>query len=55
MGFLTTCNSFENRARTMSNEMAKIDLLVSSALELRPDIDSYSKSRKLYRRWKIRC
>ena len=32
------CESLENRARTMSNEMVKIDLLVSSALELRPDI-----------------
>ena len=31
------CNSLENRARTMSNEMIKIDLLVSSALDLRPD------------------
>ena len=27
-------SSLENRARTMSNEMVKIDLLVSSALEL---------------------
>ena len=33
------CESLENRARTMSNEMIKIDLLVSSALELSPDID----------------
>ena len=31
------CSSLENRARTMSNEMIKIDLLVSSALDLRPD------------------
>jgi hypothetical protein len=30
-------NSLENRCRTMSNEMIKIDLLVSSALDLRPD------------------
>ena len=27
------CESLENRARTMSNEMIKIDMLVSSALE----------------------
>ena len=33
------CKSLENRARTMSNEMIKIDTLVSSALELRPDIE----------------
>ena len=40
IGTLTMfCKSLENRARTMSNEMIKIDLLVSSALELRPDID----------------
>lgn len=38
------CESLENRARTMSNEMMKIDLLVSSALELRPDIDRISRS-----------
>ena len=33
------CKMLENRARTMSNEMIKIDMLVSSALELRPDIE----------------
>ena len=38
------CESLENRARTMSNEMIKIDMLVSSALELRPDIDRISRS-----------
>ena len=38
------CNSRENRARTMSNEMVKIDLLVSSALELRPDIDRVARA-----------
>ena len=38
------CESLENRARTMSNEMMKIDLLVSSALESRPDIDRISRS-----------
>ena len=34
----------EDRARTMSNEMMKIDLLVSSALELRPDIDRIARA-----------
>lgn len=34
----------ENRARTMSNELTKIDLLVSSALELRPDIDRVARA-----------
>jgi len=38
------CKSLENRATTMSNEMMKIDLLVSSALELRPDIERISRA-----------
>jgi len=40
----TFCKSLENRATTMSNEMVKIDLLVSSALELRPDIERISRA-----------
>ena len=38
------CESLENRARTMSNEMIKIDMLVSRALELRPDIDRVARA-----------
>ena len=38
------CESLENRARTMANEMIKIDLLVSSALELRPDIERIARA-----------
>ena len=38
------CKSLENRARTMSNEMVKIDMLVSSALELRPDIERVARA-----------
>lgn len=38
------CTSLQNRARTMSNEMVKIDLLVSSALDLKPDIDRVSRA-----------
>ena len=38
------CSSLENRARTMSNEMIKIDMLVSSALELRPDIERVARA-----------
>ena len=34
----------ENRARTMSNELTKIDLLVSSALELKPDIERVARA-----------
>tara|TARA_Y100000114_G_C11639710_1_gene268648 strand:- start:424 stop:720 length:297 start_codon:yes stop_codon:yes gene_type:complete len=36
--------SLETRARTMSNELAKIDLLVSSALQLRPDIERIARA-----------
>lgn len=36
--------SLENRARTMSNEMVKIDLLVSSALGLNPDIERVARA-----------
>jgi len=38
------CNSLQNRARTMSNEIVKIDLLVSSALDLSPDIDRVARA-----------
>ena len=38
------CKMLEDRARTMSNEIMKIDLLVSSALELRPDIDRIARA-----------
>lgn len=38
------CVSLENRARVMSNEMIKIDLLVSNALEMRPDINRIARA-----------
>tara|TARA_B100001113_G_scaffold325446_1_gene297743 strand:+ start:747 stop:1043 length:297 start_codon:yes stop_codon:yes gene_type:complete len=38
------CTSLETRARVMSNEMIKIDLLVSKALELRPDIERVARA-----------
>lgn len=38
------CKSLEARASTMSNEMMKIDLLVSSALELSPDTDRIARA-----------
>ena len=37
-------NSLENRCRTMSNEMIKIDVLVSSALALRPDTNRIARA-----------
>lgn len=45
IGTLTMfAESLENRARTMSNEMVKIDLLVSSALGLNPDIERVARA-----------
>ena len=34
----------DNRIKTMNNDMIKIDLLVSSALELRPDIERIART-----------
>ena len=34
----------ESRVRMMNNDMIKIDLLVSSALELRPDIERIART-----------
>ena len=36
--------SLENRARTMNNEITKIDMLVSSALDLTPPIDRIARA-----------
>ena len=47
------CESLENRARTMSNEMVKIDLLVSSALELRPDIGRIARAENFVKDGKL--
>ena len=38
------CNSLENRARTMNNDMIRIDVSVSSALELTPDLKRISRA-----------
>ena len=37
-------NALENRARTMNNELIKIDMLVSSALDLKPDIERVART-----------
>ena len=37
-------NGLESRVRMMNNDMIKIDLLVSSALDLRPDIDRIART-----------
>ena len=36
--------ALENRARTMNNELIKIDMLVSSALDLTPDIERVART-----------
>ena len=45
---INTLNNFtkslENRARAMNNELIKIDMLVSTALELKPDIERVARA-----------
>ena len=36
--------ALENRAITMNNELIKIDMLVSSALDLKPDIERVART-----------
>lgn len=43
----------ETRARTMNNEIVKIDMLVSSALELTPPIDRIARSENFVEDGKI--
>lgn len=38
------CESLENRARVMSNEMMKIDTMISDILQLRPDIERIARA-----------
>jgi hypothetical protein len=45
--------SLETRARTMNNEIMKIDLLVSSALDLTPPIDRVARSENFVEDGKI--
>ena len=40
----TFSEGLENRARSMSNEIVKIDLLVSSALDLKPDTERIARA-----------
>ena len=45
IGTLTMfCKSLETRVTTMNNEMIKIDLLVSSALDLTPPVDRVARA-----------
>ena len=43
-GLTNIISSLESRVRMMNNDMIKIDLLVSSALELKPDIDRIARA-----------
>jgi hypothetical protein len=38
------CKALESRARAMSNDMIKIDMLVGAALGLRPDIERIARA-----------
>ena len=40
-GFVTM---LENRVRVINNEIIKIDLLISQALELKPDVDRVARA-----------
>ena len=40
----TFCKSLENRSRMINNQMIKIDMLISTALELRPDIERMARA-----------
>ena len=43
----------DNRIKTMNNDMIKIDLLVSAALGLRPDIDRIARTENFVEDGKI--
>ena len=43
-GLANIIGSLESRVRMMNNDMIKIDLLISSALELKPDIDRIARA-----------
>ncbi|AGE60345.1 hypothetical protein I899_gp011 [Pelagibacter phage HTVC008M] len=37
-------SALDNRIKTMNHDMIKLDILISSALNLRPDLDRVSRS-----------
>ena len=37
-------SALDNRIKTMSHDMIKLDILISSALNLRPDLDRVSRA-----------
>lgn len=52
-GLTGIIGGLENRVRMMNNDMIKIDLLVSSALGLRPDIDRIARTENFVEDGKI--
>ena len=52
-GLTGIIGGLENRVRMMNNEMIKIDLLVSSALHLRPDTDRIARTENFIEDGKI--
>tara|TARA_R100001079_G_scaffold73419_1_gene39076 strand:+ start:291 stop:572 length:282 start_codon:yes stop_codon:yes gene_type:complete len=40
----TLISALDNRIKTMNHDMIKLDILISSALNLRPDLDRISRS-----------
>lgn len=49
-GFVTM---LENRVRTMNNEIIKIDLMISQALDLKPDTDRVARAENFVEEGKI--
>ena len=37
-------SALDNRIKTMNHDMVKLDILISSALQLRPDLDRVSRA-----------
>ena len=52
-GLTNIMSGLESRVRQMNNDMIKIDLIVSEALELRPDIDSLLVQKILWKTVKL--
>ena len=52
-GLTNIMSGLESRVRQMNNDMIKIDLIVSEALELRPDIDRVARAENFMEDGKI--
>ena len=52
-GLTNIMQGLESRVRQMNNDMIKIDLIVSEALELRPDVDRVARAENFMEDGKI--